>query len=249
MSTVSRIPNQNVLAIQPGAGFHNSIYRGKNLGSSVSSAQWAAISAGTFEDLFIGDYWTINSANWRIAAFDYWLNTGQTNLTTHHVVIVPDIAIAYSPINSTNTTVGGYTGTNFYTGANGNTGKATAISVINNAFGSDHVLSHLNFFTNAVTDGKASGGAWYSSKVDLMSDVMVTGAFVTTTSSTSELGVDSGQLPLFRLSHNSIFYRGNWWLRDVTGAQTWSVITDTALIGATQASNNRGIRPAFGIKA
>ena len=42
------------------AGAHNAIYRGKNLGSAVTAAQWATIQAGTFKNLFIGDYWTIN---------------------------------------------------------------------------------------------------------------------------------------------------------------------------------------------
>ena len=72
------------------AGSHNSIYRGMSLGTSVSAAQYASISAGTFKDMYIGDYWTINSVVWRIAAFDYYYNTGDENCTTHHVVIVPD---------------------------------------------------------------------------------------------------------------------------------------------------------------
>lgn len=55
------------------AGAHNGIYRGKFLGNSVTAAQYAAIAAGTFEDLYIGDYWTIGGVNWRIAAFDYYV--------------------------------------------------------------------------------------------------------------------------------------------------------------------------------
>jgi len=38
------------------AGAHNSIYRGISLGTSVTTAQWNAIAAGTFEDMYIGDY-------------------------------------------------------------------------------------------------------------------------------------------------------------------------------------------------
>lgn len=38
---------------------HNSIYRGKYLGSSVTAEQYLAISTGAFTDLYIGDYWTI----------------------------------------------------------------------------------------------------------------------------------------------------------------------------------------------
>ena len=52
------------------AGAHNAIYRGKNLGTSVTTAQYNAIKAGTFDDLYIGDYWVINGKTWRIAAFD-----------------------------------------------------------------------------------------------------------------------------------------------------------------------------------
>ena len=35
---------------------HRNVFRGKNLGSSVTAAQKAAIANGSFDDLFIGDY-------------------------------------------------------------------------------------------------------------------------------------------------------------------------------------------------
>ena len=68
------------------AGYHNSVFRGKYLGTSVTAEQHAQIAAGTFKDLYIGDYWTINGVNWRIAHFDYWLRTGDTECTKHHIV-------------------------------------------------------------------------------------------------------------------------------------------------------------------
>lgn len=37
---------------------HNQIFRGKNLGTSVTKAQALSIKNGTFDDLYIGDYWT-----------------------------------------------------------------------------------------------------------------------------------------------------------------------------------------------
>ena len=64
------------------AGAHNAIYRGKNLGTSVTAAQWAAIANGSFTDLYIGDYWVIGDFNWRIAAFDYYYKSGDTSCTT-----------------------------------------------------------------------------------------------------------------------------------------------------------------------
>lgn len=48
------------------AGAHNAIYRGKSLGSTVTTAQYAAIKAGTFDDLYIGDYWTIGGVNYPV---------------------------------------------------------------------------------------------------------------------------------------------------------------------------------------
>ena len=57
------------------ANAHNSIYRGKNLGTQITDAQWEAVSAGTFEDLYIGDYWTINGYQYIIAAFN-WCDIG-----------------------------------------------------------------------------------------------------------------------------------------------------------------------------
>lgn len=106
------------------AGAHNAIYRGKSLGSTVTTAQYAAIKAGTFDDLYIGDYWTIGGVNYRIAAFDYYLNSGDTNCTTHHVVIVPDTCLYNAQMHNTssggwesgaaNTTAGGYVGSDMY---------------------------------------------------------------------------------------------------------------------------------------
>ena len=92
------------------AGAHNCVYRGKYLGNALTTEQKAQISAGTFNDLYIGDYWTIDGVNYRIAAFDYWLNSGDTSCTKHHVVIVPDSCLYNAKMNTTNVTTGAYIG-------------------------------------------------------------------------------------------------------------------------------------------
>ena len=238
------------------AGAHNAIYRGKNLGSSVTAAQLAAIKAGTFEDLFIGDYWTIGDVNWRIAAFDYWLHCGDTECTTHHVVIVPDTSLANAQMNSTNVTDGGYVGSNFYTGANNNTGKATAVSKINAAFGSSHILTHREYLTNAVTDGKPTGTDWYDSTVELMSEAMVYGAHFFEPnpngqdpwSNCRNYTIDKTQLPLFAHDPSRITNRDTWWLRGVVAAAAFAGVGDYGVCNCNGASDSRGVRPAFGIK-
>ena len=233
------------------AGSHNSIYRGKYLGSSVSSSQWTAIKNGTFDDLFVGDYWTINGVNWRIAGFNYWYNTGDTNCTKNHAVIVPDSNLASCAMNSTNITTGAYVGSDFYTGNNSNTGKATAISAVNNAFGSGHILSHRELLANATVNGAPSGWAWYDSTVELMNEQMVYGSRAWGNQAGAgngyDVGIDKSQLPLFQHDHSRIGNRANWWLRSVVSASDFAVVYANGHASYASASYSIGVRPAFGI--
>ena len=236
------------------AGFHNSVYRGKYLGSSVTADQYAQISAGTFDDLFVGDYWTIDGVNYRIAAFDYWLHCGDTECTTHHVVIVPDSNLASAAINSTNITTGGYIGSDLYTGNNSNTGLATAKSTINSAFGSAHILSHREYFSNAVTNGYPSAGAWVDSTVDLMNEEMVYGCkefepMGDGSTIPANYTIDKSQLPLFAHDASRICNRATWWLRGVVSAANFANVYSGGHCLYYGASNSFGVRPAFAICA
>ena len=226
------------------AGFHNSLYRGKNLGTSVTAEQYAAISAGTFEDMFIGDYWVIGGVTWRIAAFDYWLHCGDTECTAHHVVVVPDSNLYSAKMNDSNVTTGGYVGSKMYT-----TYLADAKTTINSAFGSAHILSHKELLTNAVTSDKASGWAWYDSTVELMNECMVYGHNAWGSSPAYETGIDKGQLPLFAHKHDLICNRGYWWLRDVVSSASFASVHNNGNANSAGASASYGVRPAFGIRA
>lgn len=226
------------------AGSHNAIYRGKNLGTSVTAAQYAAISAGTFEDLYIGDYWVINGVNWRIAAFDYYLNYGDTSCTKHHVVIVPDTCLYNHVMNDTNITTGGYVGSKMYT-----EGLEQAKTTIKAAF-SGHVLSHRVYLTNAVTDGHPSAGAWCDSEVDLMNEQMVYGGAIfmpIANGSTvyTNYRVEKSQLPLFAHEPSRICNRATWWLRDVVTASLFANVDSSGRAGYFTASTSFGVRPAF----
>lgn len=235
------------------AGAHNSIYRGKYLGTSVTADQYSAISAGTFNDLYIGDYWTIDGVNWRIAAFDYWLRTGDTECTTHHVVIVPDSSLATAKMNNSSTTTGGYVGSDIYTGNNSNTGLSTAQSTINSAFGSAHILTHRELLSNAVTSNAASGWAWYDSTVELMNETMVYGHEANSEKvaggSNYNVGIDKTQLPLFAHDPSKITNRADWWFRSVVSSAAFALVLDVGIAGHYSASGSFGVRPAFAIKA
>lgn len=242
------------IPIANNAGFHNSIYRGKYLGTSVTAAQYAAIDSGTFDDLFIGDYWTINGVNWRIAAFDYWLNTGDTKCTTHHIVIVPDSCIATAKINNSASAAGAYVGSNYYTGSNSNTGKATAKTAIESAFGSAHILSHREYLANAITNSYETGGSWYDSTFELMSERMVLGCevyhnFLHAANSANFLTNSNTQLPLFRMDASKIYALETYWLRNVTYSSEFARVGASGIETGESATTDNGIRPAFGLIA
>ena len=236
-----------------GAGFHNGIFRGFSLGNAVTEEQYAAISSGSFDNMFIGDYWTINNIVWRIAAFDYWYGFGNPVCETHHVVIVPDTNLipgssTVKLLNNTATVVGGYVGTDFYTGRNGNTAKAQAKLIIDNALGSEHILSHKEFLCNATVNGYESAGGWYDSDIELMSERMVYGTKVKGKSDELMYTLDNTQLPLFMFDRRKIANGERRWLRDVASETKFSIIQDTGLSSSAQADYTYGgICPAFGL--
>lgn len=232
-----------------GAGAHNAIYRGKSLGSAVTEAQWAAIKAGTFEDMYIGDYWTIGGVVYRIAAFDYYYRAGDTDMTTHHVTLVPDANMYTHVMNDTNITTGAYVGSKMYT-----EGLTQAKTTINSAFGEAHVLNHRQYLQNATTDGYASGGSWYDSTVELMTEQNVYGGKIFSniqngTALANSYTVDKSQYPLFAFRPDMISNRQWFWLRDVVSASNFALVSSGGHANSTNASYARGVRPAFSMNS
>lgn len=231
---------RNVLA--DGAAAHNCIYRGKNLGTSVTAEQYAAISSGKFTDLYIGDYWVIKGVTYRIAAFDYYYNCGDTNFTKHHVVIVPDTSLYKAQMNTSNVTTGGYTGSAMY-----KSNLAQAKTTIKAAFGSAHVLTKRELLTNAVNGNTPSGWAWFDSDVELMNEVQAYGSVAWGAHDGNGYNVASGdgQFPLFMFDRTKLHNREDYWLRDVASATYFSIVRVSGYASSLNASNSLGVRPAF----
>lgn len=235
------------LAVYDNAGAHNGIYRGKYLGAEVTQAQWGAIDAGTFEDLYIGDYWTIGGVNYRIAAFDYWLNTGDTKCTTHHVVIVSDTCLYTAQMNTSDVVTGAYVGSKMYT-----TNLAQAKTTINNAFGSAHILNHREYLKNAVSGNYETVGAFYDSTVELMTEQMTYGCKIFANCMqagnwAAQYTIDKSQLPLFALEPSRIGIGADWWLRDVASSTAFALVGASGDAYAAASTYPLGVRPAFGI--
>ena len=228
-------------------GAHNAICRGKNLGTAFTAAQSAAIRDGSFKDLYVGDYWTIDGTVYRIADFDYFLRAGDTECTTHHAIIVPDESMDSQKMNDSNVTTGAYVGSKMYT-----TNMATAKAKIKADFGSTHILAHREHLANAVANGKQSAGGWYDSEIELMTESMVYGAphFAPACDGSTipaNYTVACKQLNLFRHRPDLISNRQTYWLRDVVSAANFAIVYYAGNCDSGSASGAFGVRPEFAI--
>lgn len=239
------------ISILDNAATHNMVYRGKALGTTVTSEQWAAIKAGTFKDLYLGDYWTIGGVDYMIAAFNYWLNCGDTACTANHLLVVPRNNMYTGQMNSTNITTGSYVGSEMY-----KTGLAQAKTAFNNAFGSAHILNHREYLTNAITNGAPTGTDWYDSTVELMNENMVYGGrqFSPMPNGATDpwntcrnYTIDKSQLPLFHLAPWLICNRSWYWLRDVVSAARFANVGSYGDCACNGASYTGGVRPVAGL--
>lgn len=237
-------------AAKNNAGGHNSIFRGKNLGTSFTSAMSAAIQDGSFKDIYVGDYLTINGTVYRVAGCNLIKNCGDNTAVGNNLCLVPDSALYNAQMHNTasgnyesgsvaNDTTGAYANSDMRT-----TNLAQATEKIIADFGASHVISYRDILPNATSNGQASGWAWYDCKVELMSEVMVYGTKVWGNAG-YEVGCLNEQFPLFRLNPESIHRRFAYWLRSVTSATDFAFVTTYGSANHTDASHPYGVRPFF----
>ena len=229
------------------AAAHNAIYRGKNITSMETSGKlYVNIANGTFDDIYIGDYFTksINGTNYalRIAAFNYYYNMGDPAFTKPHAVIIPDSIFGSAQMNSSNVVTGGYVGTKMRTET-----LQTWLKYLKTAFGS-HLLTPRCLYDNACDGSSYSGAAWYDGPLELMTEEQVYGARqqgITNHYGWCYPGVDYTQFPLFALDHSRICNRSSWWLRSVISSARFAIVRVSGGADYRGASYSRGVRPRF----
>lgn len=219
------------------AGFspemHRNVFRGKCLGESITEEQMIAIRKGSFRNLYVGDYWEINGTKYRIADINYWRNVGypeSEKVQKPHVLIVPDTTLGSGQMNTGNSTAGGY--------RNSSMKAARLVQIANSlpdAF-KNILISHRMF----------SDGSWINASVDLMNEVMVHGTYVCTDNNNRQTS-DTQQLSLFRLCPALKSIGQNYWLRNVAGSQTYTLISQYGDASSDMATSTYGIRPVFAI--
>ena len=219
-----------------------------------------AIAAGTFDDIFPGDYiiksvtvdgTTYSDVKWIVGDLDCHLHRGDTETTAHHVVLFPEDNIGTARMNSTNTTVGGYQNCEMWT-----TTLPKYTTGIVNAFGSDHVLTHRERLTKAIDSNAYSGaggtgngatiytdGEWTNVTVNLFNEAMMYGHAPFASSGRDTYDCNK-QIAAFRYGQN--FTRNTWcWLRDVASATFFANARSHGEADCDYASNVGGVRPYF----
>lgn len=244
------------------AGFHNSIYREKNITSYLTDGTlWTRISSGKFDDLFVGDYFNVTlnrkTTLFRIAGFDIFRKTGYSpEVTAHHAVIIPDVYLETAAMNNSGGTTGAYVGSDMY-----KTVLPKWVGYLETALGASHVLQTHEYLTSGVDanganimrpnlTGRSNAGIWKAQKANLLSETEVYG-YMSYSSSGYENGmVNYGQLPLFRLNPEKIIVldssgdRSYYWLRNVASSANF------CNVASGSASYNSGdatlaVRPRF----
>lgn len=239
------------------AGTHNGIYRGKDITDLFYDGTLSQqIAAGTFDDVFIGDYiiGKVSKRKYLVADINYRLNMGDTECKTPHILMIPERIMGTAKMNDTNITTGAYVGSKMYIEY-----LMPFKEVIYNDFESEHIVSHRNLFANATTNGYESAGGWFHSDIELMNEIMVYGSNIfhniqNGANLAYNYTMDKQQLSLFRLKPDLTVARNDagerywYWLRDVVSASNFALVNHGGHAGTGSASNSGGVRPAFLIK-
>lgn len=233
--------------------YHRNFYRGKNLGPAITDEQLAAIRDGSFDDLWVGDYWedTEQNIEWMIADINYWSQLKEIDHGFEpHLVVISKEHVMSSRMNSTDTTNGGFYSTEIYgTVFNAVTEKAA------NFFGIDNMMRHRSSISNSVSNGKIMSIRAEYPYVDLLDEPSVFGCR-SWTMRVMNLDIQSSsfstytprQLSLFNLNQKSINFGIEYWLKDVGSAYGFFTINADGYIGAKNSSDNWvGIRPIFAV--
>ena len=234
----------------------NGYYRGKNLGTIASVADADAfntahgLSAGTFDDIFVGDEITIKdgtyNAVWLVAGIDWDYNKGDT-ASGHGILLIPKTPLYNDQMNSTNVTTGGYKGSAMHT-----TKLPALVTKLQTVLGS-HLKKRRVIISNSVNasiasmagegwTGASNGWEWVDTYAVLPSEVEVYGSTVFS-SSFRDVGEACQKLPIFNFINPVYFSRWLFWLRAVAGSAYFCHVSYDGTAHASNASNSYGVRP------
>ena len=243
---------------------HNAIYRGKVLVDTTGgtapytlSQLQALVNAGDFSDIYVGDEIRVNIdsklARFIVMAIDWYINVGDTPLTSHHLVLVPKDILGTARMNGINTTEGAYIGSEMF-----KTHLPKFATKISTALDS-HILTWRSLMTNVINknatpagyggwSGCASNWAWTDTNCRLLSEVDVYGSSIW--GNVWDVGESNRQLPGFAMNSELLVKlnpednsRSLWWLCTVAQSAYFARVNNAGAADAGDASLALGVVP------
>ena len=231
--------------VQDNAESHNNIYRGKNLGRSLTNIQRQGISGGTFKDLYVGDYFDFGDQKLYVAHLDYFLERtissleGHFPLFTHHLVLISDHIHGRSNYDAQRLSY-----------ASSDLKKAIESKTIRSEVGyipgiEDFDVLNLQDYRSP-TDDRAKRQL-YKSHAGALSSFMVVGRDLM--GSSSGIIPTDPQMALFRLSPKMISIHYSWWLADSCDDIYAFMVGPYGAIEKGEKRDSCGIRPYYVVTA
>lgn len=205
--------------------------------------------------------------NFRIAHFNYWKYMGYVDATNglainntkpntfgpvqkNHIVFVPDECLFNAAMNSTATTAGGLRGSSLW-----RTLQTTVYSELVDIFGIDHILGYSYRISTAINAnsysmvgngnvGCASTSYWADECVGLLSEIMVYGSTISS-SSYVDVSLKNSQFALFKINRDLILSTNTFWLGAIATSKNFCIAVVTGHPMHDNASNAQGVRPFF----
>ena len=223
--------------INPGGLSNNERYLAGNLGTVNASniddfVSSYGLSTGNFRDIYPGCFIqipdSVANTTWMVGGLDIKHNSGDTAMGHGAEFIPRNQGFAYgTPMNSTNTTEGGYKASGMKTYLD-----ETVTPALQTVLG-NHLLKQRVLITNTVDttkaaqysgfSGMASNCEWADAYAVLMSEIEVYGSMVW--GGPYDIGEAKTKLPVFNFISPVELGRGNFWLRAVASSTNFARCT------------------------
>ena len=212
-NSVYRYIGQGARIATENAQTHNATYRGQSLGS-FNETFASDIDNGTFNNMWVGDYFVVNNHTYKIAGFNYKCGHEENTGLANHLIMITDV-LSNQAMNSSDTTAGGFAGSDMF---------KDEIPVVEKQLATDfggHLLKFKSFLSTSIdSSGAPNNGQWYELTANLCNSVMWWGSpsqYSNNKNGTKyNIGDEDTQLPIMKLHTAEQSSGSNYvWLRDI----------------------------------
>jgi len=225
------------------ANTHNATYRGQSLGS-FNETFANDIDNGTFNNMWVGDYFTVNNHKYKIAGFNYKCGHEENVGLANHLIMITDV-LGTHDMNSTDTTEGGFAGSSMF---------KDEIPVVEKQLATDfgeHLLKFKSYLSTSIdSSGAPNGGQWYELTANLCNSAMWWGSpsqYSNNQNGTKyNIGDEDTQLPIMKLHTAEQSGGSNYvWLRDIYNSNEFVLANSDCSAQLGDANFIGGVRAFF----